>query len=44
MLAEKIDEKSRTIIKDACINDESIFHNYYDTNENEIKVEIVDKK
>ena len=40
---EKIDEKSRTIIKDACINDESIFHNYYDTNENEIKVEIVDK-
>lgn len=40
---ERIDSKARTIIKDACINDEGIFHNYYDTISNDIKVEIVDK-
>lgn len=40
---EKIDSKARTIIKDACINDEGIFHNYYDSSNNDIKVEIVNK-
>lgn len=40
---ERIDSKARTIIKDACINDEGIFHNYYDTTNNDIKVEIVNK-
>lgn len=40
---ERLDSKARTIIKDACINDEGIFHNYYDPINNDIKVEIVNK-
>lgn len=40
---ERLDAKARTIIKDACINDEGIFHNYYDPTISDIKVEIVNK-
>lgn len=40
---EKVDTKVREATKDACINDEGIIHNYFDTDTNLVKAEVIDK-
>lgn len=40
---EKVESKVREATKDACINDEGIVHNYYDTQKQRICTEVIDK-
>ena len=40
---EKVDQKVREASKDACINDEGIIHSYYDTENDKVVAEVIDK-
>ena len=40
---QQVGDKIREAVKDACINDEGILHNYYDEEKNEVAVELIDK-
>ena len=40
---QRLDRKNRIVVKDSCVNSEGIMYFYYDTTENEIVGEIVDK-
>ena len=40
---QQVGDKIRECVKDSCINDEGILHCYFDDNEQEDKVEVIDK-
>lgn len=40
---QQVGAKIRECVKDACINDEGILHNYFDTDKQEICAEVIDK-
>lgn len=40
---QQVGSKIKEALKDACINDEGIIHNYFDTNEQETISEVIDK-
>lgn len=39
----QVGDKIREAVKDSCINDEGILHNYFDKEKQEVKVEVIDK-
>lgn len=40
---QQVSSKIKEAVKDACINDEGILHNYFDTNKQEVCTEVIDK-
>lgn len=40
---QQVSSKIKEAVKDACINDEGIIHNYFDTNKQEVCTEVIDK-
>lgn len=40
---QQVGDKIREAVKDACINDEGILHNYFDNDKQEVAVEVIDK-
>lgn len=40
---QQVGDKIREAVKDSCINDEGIIHNYFDTVKQEVVVEVIDK-
>ena len=40
---QQVGDKVREAVKDSCINDEGILHNYFDTEKQEVAVEVIDK-
>ena len=40
---QQVGDKIRDAVKDSCINDEGILHNYFDENKQEVAVEVIDK-
>lgn len=40
---QQVGDKIREAVKDACINDEGILHNYFDKTKQEVVVEVIDK-
>ncbi len=40
---QQVEAKIRECVKDACINDEGILHNYFDTEKQEVCAEVIDK-
>lgn len=40
---QQVGAKIKEVIKDACINDEGIVHNYFDTEKQEVITEVIDK-
>lgn len=40
---QQVGAKIRECVKDACINDEGILHNYFDTDKQEVCAEVIDK-
>lgn len=40
---QQVGDKIREAVKDSCINDEGILHNYFDKQKQEVAVEVIDK-
>ena len=40
---QQVEDKIREAVKDACINDEGILHNYFSKEKQEVQVEVIDK-
>jgi len=40
---QQVDDKIREAVKDSCINDEGILHNYFNEDNQEVSVEVIDK-
>ena len=40
---QQVSSKIKEAVRDACINDEGILHNYFDTNKQEVCTEVIDK-
>lgn len=40
---QQVSSKIKEAVKDACINDEGILHNYFDNNKQEVCTEVIDK-
>lgn len=40
---QQVGTKIKEVVKDACINDEGIVHNYFDTEKQEVITEVIDK-